>query len=106
MRCCPLQARELYRLLVEDSRAIRQAAAELVAGMLEPQGKRFIAQVRARRIGRLQQRMTKLPFAVVCCSKGSGVGAELIESMHRPIHDGCTVPRKDRDGQSRSVQAQ
>ena len=45
MRCCPLQARELYRLLVEDSRAIRQAAAELVAGMLEPQGKRFIAQV-------------------------------------------------------------
>ena len=40
-----VQARELYRLLVEDSTAIRHAAAELVAGMLEPQGQRFLAQV-------------------------------------------------------------
>lgn len=44
-----MQARDLYRLLVEDSTAIRHAAAELVAGMLEPQGQRFIAQVISRR---------------------------------------------------------
>lgn len=40
-----VQARDLYRLLVEDSTAIRHAAAELAAGMLEPQGQRFLAQV-------------------------------------------------------------
>ncbi len=41
-----MQARDLYRLLVEDSAPIRHAAAELVAGMLEPQGRHFLAQVR------------------------------------------------------------
>ncbi len=40
-----MQTRELYRLLVDDSTAIRHAAAELVAGMLEPQGRHFLAQV-------------------------------------------------------------
>ena len=43
--CCCVQARDLYRLLVEDSASIRHAAAELVAGMLEPQGRHFLAQV-------------------------------------------------------------
>ena len=44
-RCQCAQARDLYRLLVEDSAPIRHAAAELVAGMLEPQGRQFLAQV-------------------------------------------------------------
>lgn len=39
------QVREVYRLLVDSSAPIRHAAAELVAGMLEEQGQRFIAQV-------------------------------------------------------------
>lgn len=30
---------------MEDSAPIRHAAAELVAGMLEPQGRHFLAQV-------------------------------------------------------------
>lgn len=40
-----MQVREVYRLLVDSSTHIRHAAAELVAGMLEEQGKRFLAQV-------------------------------------------------------------
>lgn len=44
--------REIYRLLVDSSAPIRHAAAELVAGMLEEQGQRFIAQVRIRPLGR------------------------------------------------------
>ena len=38
----------MYRLLVDSSAPIRHAAAELVAGMLEEQGERFIAQVGPR----------------------------------------------------------
>ena len=41
---CLAQVREIYRLLVDSSAPIRHAAAELVAGMLEEQGQRFIAQ--------------------------------------------------------------
>ena len=41
----PVQVREVYRLLVDSSAPIRHAAAELVAGMLEEQGRRFMAQV-------------------------------------------------------------
>ena len=43
----PAQVREVYRLLVDSSASIRHAAAELVAGMLQEQGQRFIAQVGA-----------------------------------------------------------
>lgn len=35
----------VYRLLVDDSAAIRHAAADLVAGSLEDQGARHLAQV-------------------------------------------------------------
>ena len=35
----------VYRLLVDDSHAIRYAAADLVAGSLGDQGARYLAQV-------------------------------------------------------------
>lgn len=37
----------VYQLLVDDSAAVRHAAAELVAGSLEDQGARHLAQVGA-----------------------------------------------------------
>ena len=58
-----MQARDLYRLLVEDSAPVRHAAADLVAGMLEPQGRHFLAQVR------LQLLLTKLLLACRALSR-------------------------------------
>ena len=76
---------------MEDSRAIRQAAAELVAGMLEPQGKRFIAQVSSH---------PRRPAGV--CDKNVACPRELqqgfmngymvkLKSMHRHTRDGCKL---------------
>lgn len=39
------QVRDVYRLLVDDSHAIRLAAADLVTGLLEEQGQRQLEQV-------------------------------------------------------------
>ena len=45
-RCLPLQVTDVYRLLVDDSAAIRHAAGDLVADLLEDQGSRQLAQAR------------------------------------------------------------
>ena len=39
------QVRDVYKLLLDDSYAVRHAAAELVADMLEESGQRHLAQV-------------------------------------------------------------
>lgn len=39
------QVRDVYKLLLDDSYAIRHAAAELVADMLEESGQRHLGQV-------------------------------------------------------------
>ena len=39
------QVRDVYKLLLDDSYAIRHAAAELVTDMLEESGQRHLAQV-------------------------------------------------------------
>jgi len=41
---CSLQVTDVYRLLVDDSAAIRHAAGDLVADLLEEQGSRQLAQ--------------------------------------------------------------
>jgi len=46
LRFCRLQVTDVYRLLVDDSAAIRHAAGDLVADLLEEQGSRQLAQVR------------------------------------------------------------
>ena len=38
-----VQVRDVYRLLVDQSEAVRHAAAQLVAQVLEDQGCRFLA---------------------------------------------------------------
>lgn len=43
------QVRDVYKLLLDDSYAIRHAAAELVADMLEESGERHLGQVKLRR---------------------------------------------------------
>lgn len=40
------QVRDVYKLLLDDSHAIRHAAAELVTDMLEESGQRHLTQVR------------------------------------------------------------
>ena len=40
------QVRDVYKLLLDDSYAIRHAAAELVADMLEESGRRHLGQAR------------------------------------------------------------
>lgn len=40
------QVRDVYKLLLDDSYAIRHAAAELVADMLEESGQRHLGQAR------------------------------------------------------------
>jgi hypothetical protein len=59
-----MQVREVYRLLVDCSAPIRHAAAELVGGMLEDQGRRFLALVRSI-----------LAFAVFLICTGNGHSA-------------------------------
>ncbi len=39
------QVRDVYKLLLDDSYAVRHAAAELVTDMLEESGQRHLAQV-------------------------------------------------------------
>lgn len=39
------QVRDVYKLLLDDSHAVRHAAAELVTDMLEESGQRHLAQV-------------------------------------------------------------
>lgn len=39
------QVRDVYKLLLDDSYAVRHAAAELVSDMLEESGQRHLAQV-------------------------------------------------------------
>ena len=41
----PAQVRDVYKLLLDDSYAVRHAAAELVTDMLEESGQRHLAQV-------------------------------------------------------------
>lgn len=41
----PAQVRDVYKLLLDDSHAVRHAAAELVTDMLEESGQRHLAQV-------------------------------------------------------------
>lgn len=41
----PAQVRDVYKLLLDDSHAVRHAAAELVTDMLEKSGQRHLAQV-------------------------------------------------------------
>ena len=41
------QVRDVYKLLLDDSYAVRHAAAELVTDMLEESGQRHLAQVLA-----------------------------------------------------------
>ena len=40
------QVRDVYKLLLDDSYALRHAAAELVADMLEESGQKHLGQVR------------------------------------------------------------
>ena len=71
---------------MEDSRAIRQAAAELVAGMLEPQGRRFIAQVSP------QPRAAHNKPNVCCCElrQGFATGSN-IKQEHAQTHVGAEI---------------
>lgn len=43
-----VQVRDVYKLLLDDSYAVRHAAAELVTDMLEESGQRHLAQVITR----------------------------------------------------------
>lgn len=43
------QVRDVYKLLLDDSYALRHAAAELVADMLEESGQKHLGQVRPQR---------------------------------------------------------
>lgn len=63
----PAQVRDVYKLLLDDSHAVRHAAAELVTDMLEESGQRHLAQVTV--LSKSQSASSLLPRIYEKCVK-------------------------------------